>query len=117
MAVIAKTSVTGSGEKVITVTTLSAGDTFEFTPNVNATLVLNNVSGGALTPLITGDAASSDFPCAGVGGIDLSTGFQLASVGTGVQVAIPLDSISAYLKGTITLTGGDAMEAQLLEYA
>jgi len=116
MAVIAKTSITGSGEKAVTVTTLSASDTFEYTPRVNATLVLNNVTAGALTPLIDGDGATN-VPCEGVGNVDVSGGFQLGSVGVGNTVAIPLDSISAYLKGTITVTGGDGMEAQILEYA
>lgn len=115
MAVIAKTSVTGSGQQAVTVTTLGASDTFEYTPNVNASLVLNNVTAGALTPLIVGDAATTT-PCEGVGNIDVSTGFQLTSVGVGLTVAIPLDSIGAYLKGVITLTGGDGIEAQLLEY-
>lgn len=116
MAEIAKTSVTGSGELTVTITTLGASDTLVFKKGVNATLVLNNVSGGALTPLLVGADATTQ-PCEGVGNVDVSGGFQLASVGVGVTVAIPLDSISGYLKGTITVTGADAIEAQLLEYA
>jgi len=116
MADIAKTSVTGSGEKVVTVTTLGASDTLIFKKGVNASLVLNNVSGGALTPLIVGADATTQ-PCEGIGNVDVSSGFQLGSIGVGVTVILPLDSISAYLKGIITVTGGDAIEAQLLEYA
>jgi hypothetical protein len=116
MAVIAKTAVIGSGQLAVTVTTLSASDTLEFTPNVNSTLILNNVSGGALTPLIVG-ADATTAPCSGIGNIDVSGGVLLTSIGIGATVAVPLDSISSYLKGVITVTGGDAIEAQLLEYA
>ena len=116
MAEIAKTSVTGSGEKAVTVTTLGASDTLVFKKGVNATLILNNVSGGALTPLIVG-ADATTFPASGLGNIDVSGGFQLGSIGVGLTVALPLDSIAGYLDGVITLTGGDAIEAQLLEYA
>lgn len=116
MADITKTSVTGSGQQAVTVTTLGASDTLIFKKGVNATLVLNNVTAGALTPLIVGADATTQ-PCEGIGNIDVSGGFQLTSVGVGLTVAIPLDSIAAYLKGVITVTGGDAMEAQLLEYA
>lgn len=116
MAEITKTSVTGSGEQAVNVTVLGASDTLEFKKGVNATLVLNNVSGGALTPLITG-ADATTFPANGLGNVDVSGGFQLGSIGVGDTVALPLDSISGYLKGIITVTGGDAIEAQILEYA
>lgn len=116
MADIVKTSVTGSGQQAVTVTTLGASDTLVFKKGVNATLMLNNVSGGALTPLIVG-ADATTFPASGLGNVDVSGGFQLTSIGVDETVALPLDSIAGYLKGDITLTGGDAIEAQLLEYA
>lgn len=116
MAVIIPTSVTGSGQKAVTVTTLGASDTLAFKKGVNATLVLNNGTAGALTPLIVGASATTQ-PCKGIGNVDVSAGFQLSSVGIGATVLIPLDSIEAYLKGVITLTGGSGIEAKLLEYA
>ncbi len=116
MAEIAKTSVTGSGQKAVTVTTLGASDTLDFKKNVNSTLILNNVTAGALTPLIVG-ADATTFPAAGLGNVDVSGGYQMTSIAAGETVALPLDSISGYLKGVITVTGGDAIEAQLLEYA
>ena len=91
-------------------------DDFEFKKGVNGTLILNNVTAGALTPLIVGDEATT-FPCSGLGNVDVSAGYQLGSIGAGETFALPLDSISAYLKGGITMTGADAMEAQILEYA
>lgn len=116
MAVIAKTTVQGSGELEMTVTTLGASDTFVYTEGKNATLILDNVSGGPLTPNIDGDAASATYGCPGVEDKDLTGGYTTASIADGEKWIIPLDSIKAYLKGTITVTGGDAMEASILEY-
>lgn len=115
MAVITATSMTGSGSRAVTVTTLGASDTFVFNTDRKPVLYLNNVSAGALTPLIDGDGGTTT-PCEGVGDIDVSAGLLLSSIGIGDTVAIPLNSISAYLKGTITITGGDAIEATLLEF-
>ena len=116
MAALAASSITGSGAQAVTPLVLGASDTFVFKPNVKATLIFNNVSGGALTPLIVGSTATTE-PCSGLGDITVSGGYQLASVANGATVAIQLDSISGYLKGVLTITGGDAMQAQLFEYA
>lgn len=116
MALIAASSITGSGQKPVAVTVLGASDTFVYNSATRAVLYLNNVTAGALTPLIDGDGATTQ-PCAGIGDIDVSAGLTLTSIGAGLTVAIPLDSINAYLKGTITITGADAIEASLLEFA
>lgn len=116
MATIPASKITGSGQKAVTTLVLGASDDFVYNANARAVLYLDNVTGGALTPLIVGDAATSA-PCPGVGDVDTSGGFQLTSVGAGDVVAIPLDSISQYLKGNITITGADAMKASILEFA
>lgn len=116
MAAITATRVIGSGQIAVTVTTLGASDTLTYNANSNPVLYLNNVTGGALTPLIDG-AGGTDTPCPGIGDIDVSAGLTLTSIGAGDTVAIPLSSINAYLKGVITVTGGDAIEASLLEFA
>lgn len=115
MAAIAVTSITGAGAIAVTVTTLGASDTIAYDEAKNPVLVLNNVSGGALTPLIDGDGGTT-YPCAGIGDVDVSAGLTLASIGIGDTVAISLNSIKAYLSGVVTVTGGDAIEAQLLEF-
>lgn len=115
MAAITATSMTGSGSRAVVVTTLGASDTLTFNTDKVPVLILNNVSGGALTPLIDGDGGTIT-PCAGVGDIDVSAGLTLTSIGIGETVAIPLNSISAYLQGVITITGGTAIEATLLEF-
>jgi len=116
MAVITKTKIEGSSPTVVTVTTLGASDTLVYKEGVNATLVFNNVTAGALTPTITG-ADATTYPASGVGNIDVSGGFVYpAVVGIGATQAIELDNIKGYLKGVITVTGADGIEAQLLEY-
>lgn len=111
MATVTATSLSGSGSRAVTVTTLTASDTFTYVPG--SILVLNNGTAGALTPNIDGDGATT-VPVRGVGSVDVSTGYDVPSIGAGATVAIPLDSIAQYLKGTIALTGGSGIEAQLL---
>lgn len=112
MAVITATSLTGSGSRAATVTTLGASDTFTYA--AGQILVINNVTAGAITPNLVGDAATAQ-ACPGVGSIDVSGGYTTDSIAIGESAAIPLKSISAYLTGTeVTVTGGDGAEVYLL---
>lgn len=111
MATITPTSLSGSGSRAVNVTTLTASDTFAYVPG--SILVLNNGTAGALTPNIDGDGAAS-VPVRGVGSVDVSAGYDVPSISAGASVAIPLDTIAEYLKGTIAMTGADGIEAQLL---
>lgn len=113
MATITPTSMTGSGDRQVTTTILSASDTFSYAPG--SVLILNNITAGALTPNIVGDEAGT-VTVQGVGSIDVSTGYDLASIAADESVAIPLDTISKYLTGTIAVTGADGVEAQLLTF-
>lgn len=112
MAVITPTSLLAAGALVVAETTLGASDTFEYASG--AILVLRNASGGALTPKIDGDGGTT-VKVDGLPPVDVSAGYTLASVGIGAVVAMRLDGIAEYLKGTITITGGDAMVATLLQ--
>lgn len=115
MAAITATSMQGAGAREVTVTTLGASDTLAYSSAKNPVLVLNNVTGGALTPNIDGDGGST-VSCPGVGSVDVSGGYTTPSIGAGEVHALPLKSISAYLSGVITVTGGDGIEASLLEF-
>ena len=115
MALIVATDMQGSGSRAVTVTTLGASDTLTYNASKAPVLILNNVSGGALTPNIDGDGGST-VSCPGVGAVDVSGGITLASIGAGASVAVPLASIGGYLSGVVTVTGGTAIEAQLLEF-
>lgn len=113
MAVIAKTSMTGVGQRTVTVTTLGASDTFTYTQG--DILVLENATGGALTPKLDGDGGTV-WPANGLGNIDVSGGLTLSSIGAGVTVAIPLDTVRAYCQGVVTVTGGTGIKARLLTF-
>ena len=115
MGTIAATDMTGQGDRVVTVTTLTASDTFTFNTNKGPLLVLNNVSAGALTVTIDGDGGST-VGVAGIGDVDVSGGFVTSEIAIGATIAIPLNSIFQYLLGTIAVTGGTDIEAQLLEF-
>lgn len=112
MAAITATSLLAAGAVAVTETTLGASDTFEYA--TGAILVLRNASAGALTPKIDGDGGST-VKVGGLPPVDVSAGYTLASVAAGAVVAVRLDGIAEYLKGTITVSGGDAMVATLLQ--
>ena len=115
MAAITATSMLGLGARAVTITTLGASDTFTFDRTKAPILILNNVTGGGLTPNIDGDGGTT-VPVDGIGDVDVSAGLTLASIGAGASAAIPLNTISGYLSGVITVTGGVGIEAQLLEF-
>ena len=116
MAAITATSMQGQGARIVVITTLGASDTMTYNAGSNATLVLNNVTAGALTPLIDGAGATS-VSVVGLGApVDTSGGYLEPSIGIGEYHSIPLDTISEYLKGVITVTAGDGIEASILEY-
>lgn len=112
---VTATDMTGSGSRAVTVTTLTSSDTFTYTASKDPVLILNNVTGGALTVTIDGDGATT-VAVQGVGSVDVSGGYSTGSIASGDTVAIPLDTISQYLQGTITMTGGTGIEATLLEF-
>ena len=115
MATIVSTDMKGSGAKTVTETTLTASDTFTYQPRTNQLLYLKNNTGGALTVVIDGDGATT-VGVDGVGSIDISSGYSTESIADGVTMAIPLDTIRKYLKGTIAVTGGTGIIASLLTF-
>ncbi len=115
MAAITPTAMTGSGSRLVTRTTLGASDTLTYNKSKKPVLILDNVTGGALTPNIDG-AGSSSVPVAGVGSVSVAAGYTLASLAAGACAIIPLESIEAYLSGVITVTGGTGIKASLLEF-
>lgn len=111
MPAIAATNVGGSGARVAAATTLDGTDSFVY--SAGAILILRNPTAGSLSPVIDGDGAST-VPVRGVGNVNIASGYAVGSIGVGAQVAIPLDSIRAYLSGTIAVTGGTGLVATML---
>lgn len=102
MAVIAQTSMSGSGSRAVTETTLTTTNSMEYV--VGGTLILRNDTGAGVTGNIDGDGGTT-VPVAGVGSVDVSSGYSTGSIAAGDAVAIPLDTIAAYLNGDIAVTG------------
>ncbi|HEX4918052.1 MAG TPA: hypothetical protein VFV43_09170 [Limnobacter sp.] len=115
MATIAPTNMQGTGARTVTRTTLTASDTFTYNADRNPVLELDNITAGALTVTIDG-ADGTTVPVAGVGQVSVAAGFSTGSIAAGAKVAIPLNSISAYLRGVIAVTGGSGISASLLEF-
>lgn len=121
MATIPALLMTGSDQKLSAPLVLGATDDLIYRegPNINQTLVLNNVTAGPFTPLILG-VDTSTFPKQGLGGNeDVSAGHTMDSIAAGEIVLLKMDDIKGFLKGasSITVTGGDLIEAFLIEYA
>lgn len=115
MPAITATSIAGSGKAAVTETTLNGTDSLTYREGNKPILVLRNPTAGALSPVIDGDGGSS-VAVAGLGTVDVSTGYAVGSIAAGAAVAIPLITIREYLKGTIAITGGTGLVASLLEY-
>jgi hypothetical protein len=115
MPVITTTSMQGVGSRAINMTILGASDTFVFDASASPILILSNITAGPLTPNIDG-ADSTVIPCAGVGDVDVSGGYDVASIAANDYAAIPLNTIDGYLSGVITVTAGDGIEASILEF-
>lgn len=111
MAAVTATSMQGSGARTVSVLTAGASDTITYQPG--DILLIDNVTAGALTPLIDGDGATT-WPAPGIGNVSVSGGLTLSSIAAGAMVTIPLDTIKAYLQGTITITGADGAKLSLL---
>lgn len=114
MAAITPTSLLGSGQRLVSALVLGASDTLVYNPSKNPLLLLDNITAGALTLSIVGDAGGN-IGLPGHGNVDVSVTPVFVAIGVGEDVAIPLNTIGAHLTGIVTLTGMDGAEARLLE--
>jgi hypothetical protein len=111
MPAITATALTGSGQRTMTKTTLNGTDSFVY--SAGAILVLENSSGGPLSPTIVGADATTT-AVKGYGDLDVSGGYAVGSIADGVTKVIPLDSIAAYLVGVLSITSATGITASLL---
>ncbi|MDE4098961.1 MULTISPECIES: hypothetical protein [Rhodobacterales] len=117
MANITATKMDLFGSKAVTETVLGASDTLTY-KEADATspvLVLRNPTAGPVSVTIDGDGGGS-VHVPGVGAVDVSAGIVIGPIAAGAVEAVSLHAIKAYLKGTVTLTGGDGLAASLLEF-
>ena len=116
MATLNPTSLSAAGAILPSATTLTltASDTFTYSAGVPATLVLYNATAGALTPNIDGaDGTTVTVPDTGAT-FSVATGFTFPSIAAGAYALVRLETIKAYLQGSITMTGGLGIKAILI---
>lgn len=98
----------------IPATTLTASDTFTYSPGKLQTLFLTNTTASPVTVTIDGDGATTFAP-GGIGkAIDLTAGLAIIVPANGL-VAVQLRNIQHYLAGVIAVTGGVGVEAWITE--
>ena len=110
MAVIASNTVSKAVPTTLTKTTLGASDTLVYASGTRQVLNLHNTTGGSLTVTIDGSGGTTISP-SGLGApVDVSAGFGITCA-AGAHKVVPLDTIAAYLSGTVTLTGAATLTA------
>lgn len=103
MATIAQTSMRSNGAATVTTTASTASDTLVYNQGSFQMLQIRNTTAGSLDVTIDGSGATT-LTVPGYGGtLNISTG-KTISVGANATVNVPLDSISAFLQGTIAIT-------------
>ena len=113
MAVIVQTQATdGNLANILTRTVLSASDTLTYIAGSRQAIVLFNNTAASVTATIVGSLATTIAP-AGYGGTISVAGGKTIVVPASSTVLVELDDISAYLVGSITITGGVGLTAHL----
>jgi len=103
MATIAQTSMRQNGPVTVTTTASTASDTLTYVPNTFQVLAVRNTTGGNLDVTIDGSGSTTISPDGYGGTISVAAGktFTVPANGT---VLVNLDSIKAFLSGTIAIT-------------
>lgn len=116
MATITATSLAQAGIITPTVFTLGASDTLTYTPGVNGILVIQNGTASAVTTLnIDGDGGTT-VPVPDTGStFSVASGLTFPSIAAGDFRVVRLDTIKAYLQGTVTISGGSGMKAFIIQ--
>lgn len=116
MAALASTSINQGGAFTPTTITLGASDTITYDAAKEQLLVLYNASAGALTPNIDGAAGTTISVPGTSSTFSVAAGYTFPSIAVGAYAMVRLNSISAYLSGAITITGGSGIKAVLLDH-
>lgn len=114
MATIAQTTIADKlGAFAVTETTLGASDTFVYNRGQGQRLTLRNPTAGSLTVLIDGASATTITPNGYGGTLDVSAGYSIV-LAAGAMKCVNLDKISAFLTGTVAVTGAAGVVASLV---
>lgn len=103
MANIIKTSVGGAGARPVTEIVLTATNDLTYEPGAGHVLLVRNPTAVSIDCVLRGaDSTTVNFP--GAPFISVAGGYS-TPVPAGSVRAIPLDTVAAYLKGPVTVTG------------
>lgn len=111
MAAITAIDATQVGAFTAAKATLSADDTITFDATRKQLLVLDNTTGGSLTVTLDGDGGTTVI-VPGIGSVSVAAGLAIV-VAAGAQVAVMLNTVSAYCQGVVHLTGASTLKATL----
>ncbi len=116
MAIVIAQPRKAKGVQPVNFVTLDGTDSFTYNPATDLTLIVKNDTGGALTPVLVGNATSYD-PPGYQPPIDVSTGYSLGSIADGAEVILHLSSIREILgdAGSVSINTGTGLDAALLE--
>ena len=112
MATISKNKPGSGNVASLAFTTLTGTDDFVFNAQQTEVLILRNTTSSDVTVTIDGSEGTTE-NCPGIGPVDVSSGKALV-VTANESESIVLNSISAFLKGTISVSGGTGVEATIL---
>ncbi len=112
MAAITATTITDTIANP-TKTTLTSSDTLTFVPSKRQLLLLQNTTASPVVVTIDGNGGTT-ISVPGYGSIDVSAGKAITVPANGQQ-AVMLSAISAYLQGSVAVTGGTGCTAMLFE--
>lgn len=112
MATIAATAV-GNTVAAPTVTTLTASDVLTYNTAKQQLLVLENTTASPVVVTVDGSTGTT-IAVGGYGSVDVSAGKTITVPANGYQY-VKLSAISAFLSGTVAVTGGVGVKAMLFE--
>lgn len=114
MATISNSSKDVLGAFTPTKTILSASDVLTFVTGANQELIMYNITASAV-PVTFAGAGSTTVTVTGAGALTASVASLVVTVpANGFQV-VRLDTIPAYLKGVVTVTGGVGVIATVIQ--
>lgn len=116
MATITSTTISSlTSAAVVSTTTLDGtDDALSFSATYRNILILENGTGSALSPVLSGVGADT-VTVSGLGDVDVSGGTDVfGTIADGETKAFMINTVKDYLADSVTITGGTGLVATLL---
>lgn len=116
MATITTNTISGLTEAAVIekITLDGSNDALSFSSSYRNILILDNDTGGSLSPVLSGEDASN-VTVQGLGVVDVSGGTDaFGAIADGESKAFMINTVSDYLASSVTITGGTGLVATLL---